>query len=619
VLTPICQIKINGSPASNEFMMQMTECLVENSLHLPDMCTIRITDKDFAFIDQSYLNEGTSIEIAFGVHGQRDPARVFKGEIVGLECDMSSHGVPTLMIRAFNKAHRLHQGRKTRTFLNIKDSDLASQIAGEAGLTPDVDASTVVYEHVLQCNQTNWEFLSLRAIRAGYRLYSDGDKLCFKEVKKPTGAPIDVKFGKELISFRPHTAATPQVNKVVVRGWDPAKKREIVAQATISSAKSAPDAGDNTRPESAASAIGGSSSEMVITDQPVYNQSDAEKIAQSVADSIAGDYLTAEGLCMGDATILPGKCLNVKNVGRRFSGKYHVTATTHIYSPAEGFKTMFSVSGKHPNNLLGMMENGTQIPKSPQGGNIVIGIVTNNKPDGGNHLMGEIKVKYPWLGDNIESGWIRVTSQMGGSGRGMFSLPEINDEVLVAFEHGDVNRPYMIGQLWNGVDKMPSGETGNMVESGKVERRGFYTREGHKVVFNDHGDKKGDITVTTVNNHQLTMNDNEEMIEVTTKNKHKFTMHDRDKKITVISTNKHKIEIDDSGNTITVTDKNNNHIKIAANDNSIEMKCTGNFTLDAKGKVSISGTAGVDVKTSAMMNLEATGINTIKGAMVKIN
>ncbi|MHB9105529.1 MAG: VgrG-related protein [Armatimonadota bacterium] len=619
VLTPIFEIKIGGSPASSEFMKQMTECVVENSLHLPDMCTIRVTDKDFKFIDDSTLAEGTAIEVSAGIDRQGNQQRIFKGEIVGMECDLAAHGVPTVMIRAFNKAHRLHQGRKTRTFLQVKDSDLASRMAGEAGLQAMVDDTSVMYEHVLQCNQTNWEFLSLRAVRAGCRLYSDGDKLYFKKVRTTGDGEVEVEWGENLISFRPHTAATPQVNKVIVRGWDPKKKQEIVAQVTISNAKSAPQVGDTVRPERAASAIGGSSSELVITDQPVYTVSEAQNIAQSVADSIAGDYLTAEGLCMGNAALRPGKVLKVTNVGTRFSGKYYVTATTHIYSPAEGYKTMFSVSGKHPNNLLGMMENGTQIPKSPQGGNIVIGIVTNNKPDGGDHLMGEIKVKYPWLGDNIESGWIRVSSQMAGSNRGMFSLPEINDEVLIAFEHGDVNRPYVIGQLWNGVDKMPSPETGTMVQDGKVERRGLYTREGHKIVFNDHGAKKGDITITTVNNHTLTMNDNDEMIEVTTKGNHKFTMHDKDKKVKVISTKGHKVEMDDSGDTITMADKNGNTITIASNGNKIDLKCMGNLTIEATGKVSISGTAGVEVKTPAMMTLEATGINTIKGALVKIN
>jgi len=406
------------------------------------------------------------------------------------------------------------------------------------------------------------------------------------------------------------------VDKVIVRGWDPLNKEPIFAEVAISSANSAP--GVSMQPQTAARAFG--ASEVVIVDQPVYSRQEAENIAQSAADTIAGDYLTADGLCIGNPALRPNRTVKVKNIGSRFSGKYFITATTHIYSPAEGsYKTMFSVSGKGSSSVLSVLEHNQQIPHAAQAGNIVIALVTNNKPSDGKHEMGWVKVKYPWLGDSIESGWIRIASQMGGSGRGMFNLPEVDDEVLVAFEHGDVNRPYMIGQLWNGKDKMPAGETDAMVDGGQVQRRGYYSRIGHKLVINDL-DGKGDITITTANNHVLTMNDKEEKIEVTTKGQHTVTMSDRDKKVTVKTTSGHTIEMDDNGGTITVVDKNTtNKMTIKSGDNSIKLECMGNFTIDAKGKVSINGMTGVDVKTPALMNLEATGVTTVKGALVKIN
>jgi len=596
VLLPLLEITINGQPAPAKLMQEMTECIVENSLHLPDMCTIRLTDDEFKFIDDKLLSEGKPIEVKAGFQGQT-PETIFKGEITGLEFDLAAHATPTLIIRSFNKAHRLHHGRKTKTYQNVKDSDLAQQVAGQVGLQAQVDDTGALYEHVLQYNQTNWEFLSLRALRAGCRLYVDGDKLCFKKVKKDGDSEVMVEWGKNLISFRPHTAATPQVSKVIVRGWDPTKKEPISAEVTIDNAKSAPAV--SMTPGTAAQAFG--SSELVITDQPVHSVQEAQNIAQSVADSIAGDYLTADGLCMGDPKLRPNTSVKITNIGSRFSGKYYITATTHIYSPAEGsYKTMFSVSGKQSNTVLSMLENGKPIPQSAQGGNIVVGLVTNNKSSGARNDMGWIKVKYPWLGDDIESGWIRVASQMAGSGRGMFNLPEIDDEVLIAFEHGDVNRPYMIAQLWNGNDKMPAGETGAMVADGEVQRRGFYTRIGHKIVFNDL-DGKGDITVTTANDHQICLDD-------------------ANQKVTVKTKTGHKVEMDDAGAKITVVDKTGgNKITISSNDNSIKLECNGNFTIDAKGKVSIKGMTGVDVNTPAMMNLEASAVTTIKGSIVKIN
>ncbi|HEV8320835.1 MAG TPA: phage baseplate assembly protein V, partial [Myxococcota bacterium] len=84
---------------------------------------------------------------------------------------------------------------------------------------------------------------------------------------------------------------------------------------------------------------------------------------------------------------------------------------------------------------------------------VVIGVCTNNKdPEG----LGRIKVKFPWLEASEESHWARVCQFMTGGGRGMWIIPEVDDEVLVAFEHGDVHFPYVLGSLWNGVDRPPS-------------------------------------------------------------------------------------------------------------------------------------------------------------------
>ena len=81
---------------------------------------------------------------------------------------------------------------------------------------------------------------------------------------------------------------------------------------------------------------------------------------------------------------------------------------------------------------------------------VVVGVVTNNQdPDG----MHRVKVHFPWLSDDVESNWARVAAPMAGGNRGVYFLPEVDDEVLVAFEHGKVDHPYVIGSLWNQQDR----------------------------------------------------------------------------------------------------------------------------------------------------------------------
>ena len=88
----------------------------------------------------------------------------------------------------------------------------------------------------------------------------------------------------------------------------------------------------------------------------------------------------------------------------------------------------------------------------PLGLSVVVGRVVNNKDTEG---LGRVKVKFEWLSDLNESAWARIAAPTAGKDRGIYFLPEIDDEVLVAFAHGDVRFPYVIGSLWNGVDVPP--------------------------------------------------------------------------------------------------------------------------------------------------------------------
>jgi uncharacterized protein involved in type VI secretion and phage assembly len=193
---------------------------------------------------------------------------------------------------------------------------------------------------------------------------------------------------------------------------------------------------------------------------------------------------------------------------------------------------------------------------------VVIGVVTNNQdPDG----MGRVKVKFPWLSDVDESDWARVAAPMAGKQRGAYFLPEVDDEVLVAFEHGDARFPYVVGALWNGKDAPPATNG-----DGKNNVRIIQSRSGHVVKLNDE--------------------DGKETIEIIDKSQ------------------KNSIVIDTAKNTITVT-----------TDKDIIFSATkGTIKLDAQN-VEISSSAATKVKAGSTMNVEASGTMTVKGATVNIN
>lgn len=218
---------------------------------------------------------------------------------------------------------------------------------------------------------------------------------------------------------------------------------------------------------------------------------------------------------------------------------------------------------------------------------VVTAVVTNNKDDEG---MARVKVTFPWLAENDESHWARIATMMAGNDRGTYFIPEIGDEVLVAFENGDVNFPYIIGALWNGKDKVH--ETNS---DGENNLRVIKSRCGHKVIFDD------------------------------TKGKEKITIIDKteNRKI-VIDTQKKNIDIYNNDGKINMYAGGDINIKTDANLNievsgDINTKVSG--SVDTKVSSSISQKSGSSTKLEAgsTMNLKSGGVNTIKGSLIKLN
>lgn len=131
----------------------------------------------------------------------------------------------------------------------------------------------------------------------------------------------------------------------------------------------------------------------------------------------------------------------------------------------------------------------------------VIGVVTDNKDPS---KLGRVKVKIPILSDQDSTFWVPIVMSGAGKNRGWFFIPEPEDEVLVVFEHGDLNRPLIIGSLWNGKDTPPSDN-----KTGKNDQRMIKSRGGSKVTMDDgdnpnivieDGSGKGRITLDSKNN-----------------------------------------------------------------------------------------------------------------------
>lgn len=193
---------------------------------------------------------------------------------------------------------------------------------------------------------------------------------------------------------------------------------------------------------------------------------------------------------------------------------------------------------------------------------VVTGIVTNNQdPDG----LGRVKVKLPRISGEDESNWARIASLMAGKDRGAFFLPEVEDEVLVAFEYGDISRPYVLGALWNGVDTPPADNA-----DGENNIRVIKSRSGHIIRLNDK--------------------DGEEKIEIIDKSE------------------KNLVTIDTKEKTITIS-----------SDQDITLLApNGKVLIDAK-ELEFKSAADAKIGAGGKLDVEASGDLTAKGATINLN
>ncbi len=193
--------------------------------------------------------------------------------------------------------------------------------------------------------------------------------------------------------------------------------------------------------------------------------------------------------------------------------------------------------------------------RSERENGIVIGVVSDlNDPEG----LARVRVKFPHLNEE-PSDWARLSTPMAGKDRGMFFRPEVDDEVLVAFEHGEPRRPYIVGSLWSKVDTPPADD-GNPT---KNNWRQIVSRSGHIIRFDD--------------------TDGSEKIEIIDKDKSR------------------KVVIDSGQQTIQVT-CDQGDIEVSAGSGTVKVRATT-----------------VDIQASGDMTLQATGTMTIKGSTVNIN
>jgi phage protein D/phage baseplate assembly protein gpV len=588
------KVKIGGREIAADAQDRVSKVIVEDEVSLPDMAIVLFDDPTMSVTDQIGARLGTELEIVVQTSEKAEGEAIFKGEVTALEVEVDNERKRSV-VRAYDRSHRLQRGRVSQTFLDMSIGDVLAQVAGRHGLSSDSpDGMSWTNESLVQWNETDWELLSALAAEHGRELVIDEDKLALRRpasagdapgpAEQDTAVSRQLVAGRNLLRVRAVMTAGEQVATVEVRGWDPAQKQAVVGTA---SAAKAPTHGTATDPNAIAGEFGGST--LVRADLPLDNAEPANSTATAIVEQRGGIAAEIEGITYGDPQLRAGQRVTITGIGTQFDGDHTLTSCRHVLGPEAGYTTEFRSSGTQRRGLLGLAAGGGGTRREVPG--VLPAVVSSiDDPDD----LGRVKVTYPWLSDGAVSPWARVATPGAGPDRGLVCLPEVNDEVLVAFHHGDPRLPYVIGGLHNGVDRMPPDlRTGE-----EVDKRVMVSR-----------------------------------------NKHRLDLDDKNNRV-LLSLGSDDLQLDMAGADTKITMTSSGEILIKSTSN-LSLQTDGDLALEAKGKVSIKG-MGVEIDagggafeatgtqsklvgqasfeiSAAQVKVAGSAMTEITGALVKIN
>jgi phage protein D len=306
--------------------------------------------RDFKYSDETLFDPGSEVELWMGYYGAERLRLMLRGEITSLRPSFPAAGQPTLTISGLNLLHRLRKEQVSRAYIELKDSEIATQIARGLGVTIQTDPTAINgeerYQYLFQDNQYDIIFLMERARRIGYDLFviEGGQDGQASQSTLYFGPSVDVRrityrltYGASLIEFQPTLTTANQVGEVTVRGWDPVRKEKIEQTAKRNEIKTK---GVGSRGGQASIEQSFNQRKEVIATRPISSKQEAKTLAIETLERIAKDMVTGSGSVVGLPDLRAGRILEIDGLGTRFSGRYFVTATTHTIGDS-GYTTQF--------------------------------------------------------------------------------------------------------------------------------------------------------------------------------------------------------------------------------------------------------------------------------------
>lgn len=579
----IIKVRLGSTELTDEQARMLVDGWVDQGAGVPAAFRLTFRDPHRLLLKELGVTFGTDVVLTPVADGQGAGDPLLTGEVTALEADYDGTGSFTV-IRGYDLGHRFLRRRRVVAYTNETASSIVGKLAGLAGVPVGrIEPSGASYEFISQANVSDWDFIARLADENNMVMSLDAEgRFNFVSPKPSSGAPspkseknpLVLKSGIDILRLRTSVTAADQVAEVEVRGYDVATAREIVE--TSSSAKN-PVFSLGTSPKRAAGAF--KKTKLVQTSMPYDKRPEVKHAADALYDDVSSSFSELEVVVHGNPKLRPGLPVALGDVGWPFQGKYTTTSVRHVFGNGQRYESWVTVTGRQWRSLYGLASGGTSgEPRLPGVANAVVTDVDTKDE------QARVKLKFPWLDDTYVSDWTRCVHLGGKRGGGIFPL-DVGDEVLVGFDRGALDHPFVIGGLYNGKDK-PTRNKAPLYSGARnqASRHTVSDRTGNRI----------DLLSQRVGSHRG--------VRISTGDD-KLTVH--------LDRAKTEITVDSKGS---VTIKGSRSVSVRAGTDltlsakrNVSVQSGGTLNIRAASAVNVNAPAGAFSVTSALFNVKAAG------------
>jgi phage protein D len=291
--------------------------------------------------DSNLFEDESEVEVHMGYVD--DLHLLLRGKIKAAATSFPASGQPTLRLEGYNLYHDLLHRHRRKPFEATTDSGVAEEIARLMGLKAKVDKTKAEHPLLSPKGDSFAAFLQKRARRIGYEVAVKDCTLYFQKprYRADSHPTLTLEWGRNLNSFSPRVTTHDMVTKVTVRASQTTQgghKDPLVGEAKAGAERV--KLGKETGSEVAKRVH--KENEILITDHDIFSQDEANQMALAELEARSLGFITGRGSVIGNPKLRARTVIELKGLGKRFSGKYYVTSTTHTID-ASGYRTDFEV------------------------------------------------------------------------------------------------------------------------------------------------------------------------------------------------------------------------------------------------------------------------------------